>query len=479
MRLFARLAVAFVLIVACGAELKAQQGSKDSRIKNRTFQWSGGELDHWEIAQGAGRGSRTSTTRKANDGSLELSGNSRTQTWNYVGQTISASAGDYLLFSYSAKAADIQRERGQNNNCYAGIFFMNRRGNVGNVFFTIHDNEFASHERVVEVPAGTTQARVTLFLSMTGTLNFKEVDVRPLAAEDSFDVLVSQMDRYYSYFDHKGVDWDELTEKYRDQATEAADADEFKKVVMTMLGELKDGHVWVMENNRRIPCWRQPRVSYNFNFGAVEKELEDVKKFGRLGLVARTDDNLGYIRITSLQTGPDEMNEMLEAVDDLYDTDGMIVDLRANGGGAEGLGMMLASRFCKEPVTYAINRFRKNEQHDEFYEFPRSPVQPRDGEVYDKPVVCLIGPGAVSSAEGTALMFKALPNVKLIGQPTRGSSGNPGQVKLPNGVEIWFSRWVACNAEGEPIEGRGVQPDIVVEHSDGDPTWERAREELK
>ena len=95
-------------------------------------------------------------------------------------------------------------------------------------------------------------------------------------------------------------------------------------------------------------------------------------------------------------------------------------------------------------MTYAINRFRKNNKHDEFVEYPRSPLTPIRGKIYDRPVVALIGAGAVSSAEGTALMFQALPNVSLVGQPTRGSSGNPAGVKLP----VFFSRWVACNAKG-------------------------------
>ena len=100
------------------------------------------------------------------------------------------------------------------------------------------------------------------------------------------------------------------------------------------------------------------------------------------------------------------------------------------------------------------------------------------GKIYDRPVVALIGAGAVSSAEGTALMFQALPNVSLVGQPTRGSSGNPAGVKLPNGTEVFFSRWVACNAKGQPIEDRGVQPDIVVKHREDDPTLKRAIKEL-
>ena len=88
----------------------------------------------------------------------------------------------------------------------------------------------------------------------------------------------------------------------------------------------------------------------------------------------------------------------------------------------------------------------------------------------------------MSSGEGFAMMFKALDHCQVVGQPTRGSSGNPAGVTLPNGVEPWFSRWIAMEADGTPIEDRGVLPDIKVEHDPGatnDPTYEKAIEILK
>ena len=72
-------------------------------------------------------------------------------------------------------------------------------------------------------------------------------------------------------------------------------------------------------------------------------------------------------------------------------------------------------------------------------------------------------------------MMKALPHVTLIGQPTRGASGNPASVDLPNGISVSYSRWVDMLPDGTPIEGKGVSPDITVEHeSPGDPTFDAA-----
>lgn len=75
------------------------------------------------------------------------------------------------------------------------------------------------------------------------------------------------------------------------------------------------------------------------------------------------------------------------------------------------------------------------------------------------------------------MMMKAIPRVTLIGQPTRGASGNPHPVQLSNGIQVMFSRWVSMLPDGSPIETIGVPPDRVVPHqraNDEDPTLEVA-----
>ena len=75
------------------------------------------------------------------------------------------------------------------------------------------------------------------------------------------------------------------------------------------------------------------------------------------------------------------------------------------------------------------------------------------------------------------MMMKAIPHVTLVGQPTRGASGNPQPVKLSNGVQVFFSRWVDLLPDETPIEGVGVSPDHLVQHvrtGGRDPTLEAA-----
>jgi C-terminal processing protease CtpA/Prc len=91
----------------------------------------------------------------------------------------------------------------------------------------------------------------------------------------------------------------------------------------------------------------------------------------------------------------------------------------------------------------------------------------------------------MSSGEGLAMMFAALPNVTTVGSATRGSSGNPQPVELKEvGVTVTFSRWVAMLPDGTPIEDRGILPQIDAKFpADAfgakDPVLEKGLEVLK
>ena len=142
--------------------------------------------------------------------------------------------------------------------------------------------------------------------------------------------------------------------------------------------------------------------------------------------------------------------------------------------------MQIAGYFADKRYLYARSKGRAGPAPDDFRQWPARYVKPAGDKPFTRPVVCLVGPGCVSSGECFALMMKALDHSTLVGQPTRGASGNPAPVVLPNGVKVWFSRWVSMETDGTPIEGRGVMPDVKVRHTGpGDPTFEKGVEILR
>jgi hypothetical protein len=457
--------------------------AEETRIINGSFEeWAGSVPVGWTVRIGATTGGNEpkSIVGRAGGSGLMLQGSPSTRAWQSVSQSLPVRLRRCYRLSFQGYVKGIRRDAGQFDNCYVGIFIKDGTGRV-----------LSKHIRTVSVPAwkkdflffrppdGAATGEVTIFLSKTGVLCVKNVQVESVKPEDSFQVLVDDMDRNYSFFALKRIDWKGLSQRYRAKAEGAKGISEFIEVVADMLCRLEDMHVWIeTPQGGRVSVYSSRREG-NFNYTAVVQKLHGLRRFGRLGFVGRTSEGYGVVVVTSLTTDQSTIRQFLAAVEGLFDTPEMIVDLRANGGGSEPLAGRIAAMFTDQRRCYAGSRFRASLEHDDFVQTEGRFVEPAPGATYTHPVICLIGPGCVSSGEGFALMMKCLPHVTLVGQPTRGASGNPAPVSLPNGVSVWYSRWMSLLPDGTPIEGKGVPPDVLVQHQGpGDPTFDAAVEML-
>jgi len=90
-------------------------------------------------------------------------------------------------------------------------------------------------------------------------------------------------------------------------------------------------------------------------------------------------------------------------------------------------------------------------------------LYPNEDQInYEGHIYVLSGPSCMSTNESFILMMKQLPNTKIIGMKTYGSSGNPKPYNLSNGVLINIPSWQAFELNGELIEGNGIKPDIEI-----------------
>ena len=301
----------------------------------------------------------------------------------------------------------------------------------------------------------------------------------------AFDHLWETMDRQYSYFAHKkGVDWKALKEKYRPRAVKAKSAAELAKVLRELLAHLEDLHVWIETSHEQIGTFSRPYQA-NWKRGAALALLEE-KTDCSFAVAGKTrEDGFGYFLMVQQSAANDNnVRHAITALEKLHDTPGFIVDLRSANGGDERKAQQIARLFCGTEVVYAKSKYRDGHGHGDFtreYERLLKPVE----KPYLKPVVCLIGPGAVSSGEGFVQMLKCLPHVTTVGMRTRGASGNPQPEELPGtGLTVWFSRWVDLMPDGSAFEGVGITPDVTVDlspenYARTDPTLEKGLEVLK
>jgi C-terminal processing protease CtpA/Prc len=197
-------------------------------------------------------------------------------------------------------------------------------------------------------------------------------------------------------------------------------------------------------------------------------------------LVGKTrNDGFGYsLRLRQSQATPDNVAKAADAIKRLRDVPGFIVDLRRANGGAEPLALNIATLFCPAETIYAKSKYRNGPRPDDFADAYERTLPASEG-AYTKPVVCLIGPGAISSGEAFVQMMHCLPHVTTVGLPTRGASGNPKPFALKGtGLVVMYSRWIDLMPDGQAFEGSGIPPDVTVDepttaYSKADPTLEK------
>ncbi|MFL5478390.1 MAG: S41 family peptidase [Gemmatimonadaceae bacterium] len=184
---------------------------------------------------------------------------------------------------------------------------------------------------------------------------------------------------------------------------------------------------------------------------------------GTFGRTRRLPGDIAYIEILSFGRPPevvaDETSRVMSAA---ADAKGVILDLRANGGGSPRTVALIASyMFGAKPVLLNSLYFRPVNRTDDFYTQPGvsgTKLGP------DKPVFILTSSRTFSGAEEFAYDLQTLKRAKIVGETTGGGANPGGPVPLPYGMTLFVPTGRAIN----PItktnwEGVGVKPDVAVE----------------
>ncbi len=306
-----------------------------------------------------------------------------------------------------------------------------------------------------------------------------EPEIRLVHGASAFDAFWSHLDRVYPYFEHKGIDWKDLGETYKPRAVEAPSLRAYAEALRDMLAELKDSHTSIIVNGERMGTWgREWIANWNHHNWQIH-DRADCGEFAAVGRIGEEGFGCLVIRRQSRATNGN-VKQTVEALEERFDAPGFLIDLRAGAsGGVESFGFELFRIFNGEERVYATHQYRNGPEHDDFGRLRSRVLPAADGVAYTKPIVCLIGPRVMSSGEAFALMVKSLPHATLVGDVTRGSTGNPKRFQLPGvPITVIHSSWLAMDTEGRVIEGNGVAPDVLMAlpqeaFAEEDPVWDR------
>jgi C-terminal processing protease CtpA/Prc len=173
---------------------------------------------------------------------------------------------------------------------------------------------------------------------------------------------------------------------------------------------------------------------------------------------------VGYVRYESFQHSVGEGN-LDEVLMYLMLCEGLIIDIRGNGGGNLTNAELIASRFCNERTLVGYTQHKTGKGHNDFSSMEPRYLEPSSNIRWHKPVCVLTNRSVFSAANDFAVIMHALPMVKLVGDHTGGGSGMPMSSSLPNGWTVRFSACPMFDAQKQQTEF-GIDPDVNVALTD-------------
>ena len=180
-------------------------------------------------------------------------------------------------------------------------------------------------------------------------------------------------------------------------------------------------------------------------------------------------NGLSYVRLQSF-SGGDVVRRFDEAFGKISSSKGLIIDVRGNGGGSTQYASAIAGYLTDKPLAASHWKtrdyrpaFRAWGEDEKWFEGDHDQVEPVKGK---KPflgnVVILVNAWVVSAAEDFLVPLHASGRVKLVGEPTCGSTGQPLMVQVTSRITARIcSKWDSY-PDGREFVGVGIQPDIVV-----------------
>ena len=162
---------------------------------------------------------------------------------------------------------------------------------------------------------------------------------------------------------------------------------------------------------------------------------------------------LAYIHVSGMN--PEALKQYRrELYSDAINKDGLILDIRSNGGGVNTVNEAILQSLSPQVYGY---------------------TQPRDAQretlptrAWTKPVVLLIDQHSASAAETFPSAFRAEHLGKIVGVSTPGYLIGTYEATLVDGTKFRLPTWGYFNEKGRNLENNGIVPDIHVENTPED-----------
>ena len=331
-----------------------------------------------------------------------------------------------------------------------------------------------------------------------------------------FDCYWTGMNYNYVFWDIDPTDWDAVYDEYKPWFDALADKgfsdravnDEAFGLLKELSSGLIDGHF-----SLSVAC--SPDTTYSFSPSAARKQqlpnyhpndVQTLVDYANMVLALRDagrlsnghmvlsqesgnqlyasgilDGDIVYFRFSSFmlsehtETG-DAVDQIIANYHDLLDNyptvNGVIIDVRHNGGGYLADMPLVLGKFVDEETVMCYTRQKSGIGRLDYTPWVPETLKPTERvRELDVPIVVLADMNSVSMAEMTTRTVQILPNGCFIGEQTHGGQGTI--VNSNDGFDIYYSGYFKNNVmevyttmtmtksiDGVIAEGKGQVPDI-------------------
>lgn len=181
------------------------------------------------------------------------------------------------------------------------------------------------------------------------------------------------------------------------------------------------------------------------------------------------DNKIGYIQVDAFDDGvAEDFEEQYKKLEN-QGLNGLIIDLRSNGGGVVDEATDIASMFTQKGNAVLITKSKTEEE--EITKSNREPI------VKNIPVVVLVNEGTASASEILAGALKDNYGVKIIGKQTYGKGVIQTVYKLTDGSGLKITTNEYFTPNHTAINEVGIEPDVEVDLTkDADGKYETSQD---
>lgn len=296
-------------------------------------------------------------------------------------------------------------------------------------------------------------------------------DVSGNTPEANFESLWKIIDEQYCFLDYKkqeyGLDWDQVHETYAKRITPSMGWEALFEVLSEMVAELRDGHV-NLTSSLASSQYRQWFDSYPRNFSDSIQSIYLKKDYNQSsGLTYQIlENNIGYIYCSSFSNGIGDGN-LDQTLNRMAICDGLIIDVRNNGGGNLTTAQKLAARFTNQKTLVGYMTHKTGKGHSDFSNPYPVYIEPSNGIRWQKRAVVLTNRRSFSATNDFVNSMKQFPLITIVGDKTGGGSGLPFTSEIPCGWSIRFSASPMLDPQMNQIEF-GINPDVKVDMTSED-----------